>query len=428
MSKKIGFWSVLAIVTGSQVGSTIFIAPASLAQFGVFSLYGWLISAFGAICLSLVFASLCARFPETGGPHVYVKNVFGRSASFFTGWTYWVVSWVSSSVVVVTAVGSIVSIVGDLPKTVELALQIFLLMSIALLNLRGVKTAGTAEFVLMLLKLIPLITIPILALYHFNTKNFLISDRVSAMPTISILSQVTLLTFFGFVGLESATAVAGEVKNPTKIIPKAIIAGTFFAAFFYILNSVGIMGAISTSELSSSKAPYADVVHLALGGNWYILVSVIITVVCAGSLNAWILASGQIALGLAQDGLMPKKFAQKNSNGAPFFSIIISCLGIVPLLIVTFDDNIATQVSAIIDYSVTAFLFVYLACCISFGIIEFREKDISFAPLICSILATIFCIWIISQTPLQSLIIASLFVVSGSPMYLYIKYKNKPKI
>lgn len=424
MSKKIGFWSVLAIVTGSQVGSTIFIAPASLAQFGVFSLYGWLISAFGAICLSLVFASLCARFPETGGPHVYVKNVFGKTSSFFTGWTYWVVSWVSSSVVVVTAVGSIGSIVGDLSEVAELTLQICLLMSIALLNLRGVKAAGTAEFVLMLLKLVPLVTIPILALYHFDTKNFLISDHVSSMPTISILSQVTLLTFFGFVGLESATAVAGEVKNPTKTIPKAIIAGTFFAAFFYILNSVGIMGAISTSELSSSKAPYADVVHLALGGNWYIVVSVIITIVCAGSLNAWILASGQIALGLAQNGLMPKKFAQKNSNGAPFFSIIVSCLGVVPLLIITFDDNIAKQVSAIIDYSVTAFLFVYLACCISFAVIEIREKEVSFAPLICSILATIFCVWIISQTPLQSLIIAALFVVSGLPMYVYIKLKK----
>ena len=94
MSNKIGFWSVFALVTGSQIGTGALFFPSSLAPYGTYSIVGWIISSFGAIALSLVFASLCARFPQTGGPHVYVQKAFGRYLAFFAGWTYWVISWV----------------------------------------------------------------------------------------------------------------------------------------------------------------------------------------------------------------------------------------------------------------------------------------------------------------------------------------------
>ncbi len=81
MSKKLGFWSVFAIVTGSQIGSGVFMLPASLAPYGKFSILGWLISGIGAICLAMVFSGLCNRFPKTGGPHVYVKEMFGNTTA-----------------------------------------------------------------------------------------------------------------------------------------------------------------------------------------------------------------------------------------------------------------------------------------------------------------------------------------------------------
>ena len=78
MSQKLGFWSVFGLVTGSQIGTGVLILPASLTPFGVFSLVGWIISSCGAIILALVFSTLCARFPQTGGPHVYLKKTFGK--------------------------------------------------------------------------------------------------------------------------------------------------------------------------------------------------------------------------------------------------------------------------------------------------------------------------------------------------------------
>lgn len=73
MSNKIGFWSVFAMVTGSQIGTGVFMLPASLAPYGGFSLLGWIISGCGAIALALVFGKLCSYYPKTGGPHVYIK-------------------------------------------------------------------------------------------------------------------------------------------------------------------------------------------------------------------------------------------------------------------------------------------------------------------------------------------------------------------
>lgn len=205
MSKKIGFWSVFAIVIGSQIGSGIFMLPASLAPYGKMSILGWLISAFGAICLALVFSGLCQRYPKTGGPHAYIKEVFGHSASFFTGWTYWIISWVSTTAVIIASVSYLSPFIGAQSPFVYLTLEILLLISISLLNLKGLKAAGSAEFVLTLLKILPLLILPLVAIWHFNGQNMVSAPTTESMPLSSILAKVTLLTLWGFIGLETAT-------------------------------------------------------------------------------------------------------------------------------------------------------------------------------------------------------------------------------
>ena len=420
MSNKIGFWAVFAVVTGSQIGSGVFMLPANLASYGVFSLIGWLISGIGAIALCLVFASLCAKFPETGGPHTYVKHSFGHSAAFFTGWTYWVISWVSTTAVIITAIGSLSVFIGERSPFIYLILEIILLLLITLLNLRGVKAAGRAELFLTLLKFIPLLIMPLVALCFFDSNNFVIDKTVSGLPTASVLAKVTLLTLWGFIGLESATTPAGSVENPSKTIPKAIISGTICVALLYFINSVGIMGLVPGKELVNSKAPYVDAAQIIFGGGWYLVVSTIASIICIGTLNAWILASGQVSLGLAEDGLMPKIFAQKNNHNAPIWGILTSCIGIIPLLFLTTNESLAQQINAIIDFSVIAFLFVYLMCSLAFLKLLIQKKiECHLRQWLFGLIATGFCLWIIYETPMKTLAIASLFVLSGLPLYLF---------
>jgi APA family basic amino acid/polyamine antiporter len=424
MSRKIGFWSVFALVTGSQIGSGVFMLPASLAPYGLFSLGGWLISGVGAIALALVFARLCSWFAKTGGPHVYINQAFGPSAAFFTGWTYWVISWVSTTVVIVASVGYLTPLIGCTSPTVNVVLEAALLLAVTTLNMRGVSTAGRAEFVLAILKVIPLLVVPVLALCAFNSHNFVIDASVASLTTGQLLGRVTLLTLWGFIGLEAATTPAESVENPSKTIPRAVVAGTICVAVMYLLNSLGIMGAIPGSALMNANAPYAEAARVVFGGNWHVIISIIAAIVCIGTLNAWTLTSGQIALGLAHDGLMPACFGHTNKHGAPTWGLVMSSLGILPLLVMTASKGLAAQVLTIIDFSVTAFLFVYAACCLAFFRLLLQRKErlaAKIVPLMYGAVALAFCCWVIYETPLYTIGVASLFTVVGIPLYAYLR-------
>lgn len=418
MSNKIGFWSVLALVVGSQIGSGVFMLPASLASFGIYSIAGWIASAIGAIALALVFASLCARFPKTGGPHVYIEQVFGKNIAFFSGWTYWVVSWISTSAVIVAAIGYLSPFIGEQDSYVYLSLELLLLFAIGGLNLFGVSAAGRAETIFTLLKFLPLFIVPVAAIWQFDLVNFEIKEAIASQSASSSIAQAALLTLWGFVGVESATTPAGSVDRPSKTIPRALIIGTSIVALIYIFNSIAIMGLIPGSELTGSGAPYADATKRIFGGNWYLWISIAASIVCIGTLNAWVLTAGQISLGLAQDKMMPKLFAKSNRRKAPYASIIFSCLGIVPLLVLTADKNIAGQVTAVIDFSVTSFLFIYFLCSVANLIVSWRDNFKIFG-IINSVIAIAFCAWVIYETPTSTIMISSLFTLSGIPLYFF---------
>ncbi len=428
--QKIGFWSVFALVTGSQIGSGVFMLPANLAPYGIYGLAGWLISGLGAVALALVFGRLCAWFPKTGGPHVYVHEAFGWTASFFTGWTYWVVSWVSTTVVIIACIGYLTPLIGACGSTINLILELLLLLVVTMLNLRGVSAAGRIEFVLTALKVVPLFIVPVLALCGFKMSNITLDASIAQLPTLQLLSRATLLTLWGFIGLEAATAPAGSVENPSQTIPRAIVAGTLCVALLYLMNSIGIMGIIPGSDLMHSSAPYADATRFVFGGSWHLVISLIAAVICLGTLNAWILTSGQIALGLAQDGFIPSIFKQRNSTGAPFWGLVISSACIAPLLVMTASESLAAQILVIIDFSVTAFLFVYLVACLSFFKILFSPLGRSINRVLGAgygLVALFFCSWVIYETALSTILIAGLFTLSGLPIYAYYIFRLKTR-
>lgn len=420
MSQKIGFWAVFALVAGSQIGSGVFMQPASLAPYGIYSLLGWLISGTGAVALALVFSWLCNKLPKTGGPCVYVQEAFGPIAGFFTGWTYWVISWVSTTVLFVASVGYLTPLLNHPSAMVQLGLELGLLFFLTWLNLRGVVAAGRAEFILSLLKVIPLIIMPAVALFYFDLNNFTIDQtKTTSTDASSLLSSVALLTLWGFIGLETATTAAGSVINPKKTIPRAIVLGTASVAILYFFNSMAIMGLLPGSVLAISKAPYADAAQAVFGGSWHLMVSAIASIVCIGTANAWTLSAGQAALGLAQDGLLPSFFAKTNKNGAPIVGLLTSCIGIVPILILTANENLVAQINMIIDFSVTAFLYVYLACVFAFFKLIRKSSERPIMYICAGVIGLLFCLWVLTETPWHIIAIASLFGLSGVPVFVY---------
>jgi APA family basic amino acid/polyamine antiporter len=414
-SNKIGFWSILAIVIGSQVGSGVFVLPGQLALYGYNSIYAILIASYGALCLALVFANLCFRFPQTGGPHVYVQKVLGNSLAFFTGWTYWVVSWVSSLAVVIVAVTSLSPLIGNNPDVIFL-LEASLLIFITFLNTKGVDNSSKAEFVLTLIKVIPLLLIPCLAFINFEADNFI--------PLVNDFNFFEIIIFglWGFIGIEAATTPAENVINPKRNIPLAILIGTTIVAIIYIVNTVGIIGAISPLNLVNNQSPYADVAGNLFGGNWQIIIAILISTICIGTLNAWVLAGGQIALGCSNDKLFPKLLGKTNKHGAPYIALIISAFISIILLYLVKEEGFKDQLAYLIEVSVVVFLYTYLICCVCYVIVLYKEKA-KLVRYYIAFIGLVFCSGIILFTPVKILLSAFAFVLSGLPIYFYKKYK-----
>ena len=423
-TKKIGFWPVFALVTGSQISSGVFILPTTLAPFGMYTFIGWLIAGAGAVALAYVFGQLCERFPETGGPHVYIQKVFGNLPAFFVGWTYWLISWVSTTVVFAACVGYLRPIIGLESAYSYFIVQLLLLIAVTALNLKNAHLVGKAEFFLTILKFIPLLLLPALILPHYSSLNLVISPEVEALSLYAMISRIVLFTFWGFIGLESATAPAGVVHNPAKTIPLALVTGTSCVALLYLFNSFSIMGALPSSFLATSAAPYADAAQATLGGSWYLAISVISSIVCLSTLNAWTLTSGQIAFGLGKAQLFPSFFCRETSGGAPFWGLIASALGITPILALLSNKSLHQQVATIIDLSVVSFLFIYLVCCLAFIALLIKQKRAPLYTWITALSATVFCVWIIGSASYQTLATASLFTLSGIPLYWWMQRKR----
>lgn len=424
---KMGFWSLTSLVAGSQIGTGIFLLPASLAVFGGLGLSSWLITATGAILLALVFARLASFFPKTGGPHTFIETAFGKTLGFYAAWTYWVISWLSTPMVVISVVTYLSPLWGDLNPLSNLVLEISILAFITSLNLMGVRSAGFTEVIFTVLKLLPLILVPVAGLFFFNTSHF-VPFNPTPDSTIKVLNAGALLTLWGFIGVESATTPAESVQNPKKTIPRALLVGTLIVAVVYIFSSTVIMGVVPPETLAHSKAPFADAAQIIFGGNWYLLISLCASIVCLGTLNAWVLTSGQIALGAANDGHLPNWFAEKNSRGAPRWGLIISSVGMVPVLFATLNSSLIEHINFIIEVSVTAFLFIYLLSVLSYLRLFWKggeAEKLNIGGKIIGVGALLFCGWALYSSGIHMIAYAALVPLTGLPIYYWKKKRTQ---
>lgn len=421
-SNKIGLIPLTAIVVGSQVGSGVFMLPQMLAPYGVYAILGWLTSGFGALCLAMVFVGLVKRYPKNGGPHAYADVAFGSTTAFFTGWAYWLSCTLGSATVIAATVNYLTPIIGDLSPLQFAGAEIVFLIIISAVNLRGVHSAGNVETILGLVKLIVLFLLPMLGLYYFSGQNIQISPSLSGTSNLMLIGKAASLTLWAFLGVEAATTPAGSVENPTFTIPAALIIGTSCVAFLYVLNSISLMGLIPHESLINTHTPYVLATQLIFGGNWHLIIAMFSAIVCLSNLNAWVLAGGQIASGIAEDGLLPELFKKKNANGAPYWSIFLGCLVVVPVVLFTIDDNVSKQINIIIDLAVQASLMIYLICIASYFIILKREgKAWWHFEQIIAVIACLFCVVMLGTSDIKTLLYSSLFFASGLPIHLYWK-------
>ena len=431
--KQLGMWMLTALVVGNMIGSGVFLLPASLAQYGTVTIFSWIGTAIGAMLLALVFAKLCTLFPKTGGPYVYCKEGFGNFVGFQVAYNYWIYMWVGNAAIAVAFTGYLSTFWPELTANNLLAFFVTAgaVWLFSIVNIIGVHFAGTFQLILTILKFVPLILIAIIGIFFIEGKNLQFFN-VSTEPSFRAFSSGAMLTLWAFLGMESASIPADDVKDPEKNIPRATILGTGLAAIVYILSTIAIMGVIPVPQLKESAAPFADLAGKIFGGWGRYVMGAAAVISCLGALNGWILLQGQIPLAAAKDRLFPKKFSHVSKSRSPVFGILTSSVLVTLLLVLNFNKNLVDQFTFIISLATLAAIIAYLYTSVAEFVIYIKHPDkVDKASVAKSLtiagLAFLYTFWMIISAGQEIVFYGVLLLFSSIPIYGWMEWKKYQK-
>lgn len=323
-TKTLGVAACTAIVVGNMVGSGFYLSPSAMAPYGQLAILAWVVMGAGAICLGLVFAKLARIAPATGGPYAYIRMGYGDFTGFLIGWGYWISIWASLPVIALAFTGAVMDMFPVLHgRAIAATLTIGSMWAVVLVNLRGVGAAGLFSEITTYAKLIPFGAIALVGLFWVDGAN-LSEFNPSGEPLVTAAAALAPLTMFAFMGMESATVPAGDVKDPARTIAFSTVLGISIAAVLYVLGTVVVMGVVPREQLVGSLAPFSDAARIMWGDWAATVVSFAVILSAIGALNGWTLLMGQVPMAAAQDKLFPQVFGRLSSRGVPAAGMVIS--------------------------------------------------------------------------------------------------------
>jgi APA family basic amino acid/polyamine antiporter len=370
----LGVWGATALVAGNIIGSGIYVIPASLAAAsGPLSLLAWPIVALGYLALNAVYADLAEAYPIQGGLQVYTATAFGPLAGLVATTLYWISCVVGNAAFMTAFVGyaAVFFPVFKEPLAAFLLAQT-LLWTFTAVNLAGIKAGGAVQTVTTILKIVPLLVLAAILVPHAEVTNlvpFAPKGWGALFPAIALVA-------WPFLGAETATIPAGEMKNAKRTIRRAAFTGLGLAAVAYFAVALTVAMALPASEIAESASPLAVAARHVLGpwGEDFVTVGALVSV--AGILNGWILIAGRLPQAAARDGYFPQFLARLSPRtGAPVPALIASGV-LAALLASTYFSRSLLAAYNFIALAATATALIAIAMtCLALVALVRREPE-----------------------------------------------------
>ncbi|MEP9404761.1 amino acid permease [Peribacillus frigoritolerans] len=429
LKKTIGFWVGTSIVVGTVIGSGIFMRPGDVLELSgnsTMALLAWLIGGLITLASGLTIAEVSTRIPKTGGLYVYMEEVYGKAWGFLCGWVQTLVYGPAVMGALSLYFGLLVAGIFKIASSYSLAIGILTIVFIAGMNLLGTKYGGIIQTLSTIAKLIPIIFIAVFGIAQGDMPVFNI-DSESSMK-ISMAGAI-LATLWAYDGWMNVGFMAGEMKNPQKTLPRAIITGLVVVMVAYLgvnlamLHVLGAEGVIAHGTNAANVA--ATLLFGELGGK---LISIGIAISIFGCLNGKLLTFPRITLAMATDKMMPgHKHIGKISPKfkTPINATVLQVFIAIIMMVATDPDKLTNMAV----FSV--FCFYGLAF---FAVFILRRKDpdaktykVPFYPFI-PIVAIAGAIYIVLstliQTPLNALYSVIILII-GMPVYWLLKKSER---
>ncbi|WJE53175.1 arginine-ornithine antiporter [Bacillus cereus] len=435
--KKLGLFTLTALVVGSMIGGGAFNLASDMAKGAGAGaiIIGWVITGIGMIALGLSFQNLTVKRPDLdGGIFSYAKAGFGNFMGFNSAWGYWLSAWlgnVAYGTLLFSSLGYFFPVFEGGQNIASIIGASVLLWCVHMLILRGVQSAALVNLVTTIAKLVPVFVFIVVGIFAFHIDIFLDGfwGQAGSFSWATVGSQVKstmLVTLWVFIGVEGAVVLSSRAKSRSDV-GKATVIGLIGTLIIYILLTLLSLGLMHQADVANLKSPSMAYLFESVVGKWgaiFINLGLVISVL--GAWLGWTLLASEIPYLAAKDGVFPKWFAKENKNKAPVNSLWITN-GLIQIFLLTFvvsDQayNFAFSLASsaiLIPYAFSAFYqFKYS--------LQSEEKDRT-KNIIIGLVASIYGVWLVYAAGLDYLLLTMTLYAPGIFIFYNVQKQASPK-
>ena len=433
LQKSLGAAAALSTVVGMVIGGGVFFKPQAVYELtggapGL-GIIAWVLAGIMTITAGLTAAEVSAAIPKTGGMMVYIEEIYGKKLGFLTGWMQSVLFFPATIAALAVMFGQqSAGLLGNDGLSLPLALGVILL--IAVLNTLGSKTSGLIQTVSTVGKLLPLALIIVFGFIKGNGNNPIVQPMVAeGLSPMSVIGQVLIAILFAYDGWINVGAIAGEMKNPGKDLPKAIVGGLSLVMAVYVVINLAYLWVLPADQLAQYASPASAVAEQIFGpmGGKFVTVGILVSVF--GALNGYLLTGPRITYTLGAAKTLPAALGKLSKNGSPVNATlamaVLSCL-----------YALSGQFNLLTDLSIFAVWVFYTLTFI--GVIKLRKDQpnlhrpyrVPLYPIVpmiaiaCGIFVVVNQLFLSGMTNTMISLGGLVITLLGLPVYTYMNKKN----
>lgn len=405
-------WDLVAIAINGIIGAGIFGLPAKVySLIGPYSIIAFVACGLVVALIIVCFAEVGSRFDDTGGPYLYAREAFNPAVAFEIGWLIWlarVTAFAANCNLLINYLGYFWNPATD--TFWRATIIAFVVLVLCAINVLGIRQAAIVSNVFTVGKLVPIIIFIGAGLFFLNPQAF----ALGSSPQTGAFSQSVLLLIYAFTGFEMATIPAGEVRDPQRNVPRALIIAILVVAVLYILIQIVCVGTLP--GLADSQKPLADAGTQFLGTAGGAIISAGAIISITGNLNILMLSGSRLPFAMAEQKQLPAFIGSVHrSFFTPYVAILITA-GLMLFL------TLKSSFVAALTISTIARLVTYGATCLALPIFRRRQNAPPAAfrlpgGTIIAILALLLIVWLLLHSKLEEAKDAALAAAVGLAIY-----------
>lgn len=428
LARRLGLFDATMLVMGGIIGSGIFMNPYVVARHvsTPFLILGvWAFGGLIALIAAFIWAELTALRPEVGGQYAYLREAFHPSVAFLYGWALLLVIQSGGMAAVAVTFARYFLELTQLPLSGN-QVAALVLAALTLVNCLGVRAGGTVQSSLMVLKILAIVALIICGLLLASPQP---QQAVSTNPPMSLhfltaIGAAMVPVLFSYGGWQTATFVAGEIREPERNLPRALLIGVIGVVVLYLLVNIACLYVLNPEGLAKTTTPASDVMRAALGPIGAKLIAAGIAISTLGFLSQGMLTAPRVYFAMADDGLFFKGVARVHSQTrVPIIAIALQ--GLLAIVIAFWG-----RYEEILSYVVSVdFIFFGLTALCLFRLR--RNEKIAKIRVPGHPFTTVFFVavcWIVVVNTIyrypENTLIGLGILLAGIPAYLFWKWKN----